>query len=246
MKQPKQRPILFNEEMIRAIESGTKKQTRRTTGLGTFNDWNTNDWKFHSVAYHPDQGVHAFFTAVDGKNSVYSAKCIFGEIGDILYVRETWGLMKLREEGFEFPVYKAQVDSCGQVPSPDINNLLVTYKDSWKPSLHMPKKIARIWLEITNIRVERLHDIKSEDAISEGITKLDPWPEVPDKPRYKQYGPEYFNEVDSGLSAELAVFDPIYSFLSLWYSIYTDEAVQKNPWVWVIEFKQIENPNPVV
>jgi hypothetical protein len=90
---------------------------------------------------------------------------------------------------------------------------------TWKPSIHMPKAACRIFLEITNIRVERLKDISEEDAVKEGVEVV--------KTGYKDY------------ITEGSISDAYWSFYSLWYKINGRESWSSNPYVWVIEFKQI-------
>ena len=139
-------------------------------------------------------------------------KCPYGEVGDVLWVRETfnsdYGFKDM--EGNVVPpgiLYKAKVSS---LP----NGL------KWKPSIFMPKSIARIWLQITSIKVERLKDISEEDAIAEGVETT--------KTGYKDY------------ITEGSISDAYWSFYSLWYKINGRESWDSNPWVWVIEFKQIK------
>lgn len=119
------------------------------------------------------------------------------EIDDTLYVRETWRYYK---DGY---MYKA---SCNE-----------NWDGLWKPSIHMPKEAARIWLKVTNVRVERLQDITPKQAGEEGVT----W------------------ETDnSGLYRRMR-------FKQLWDSTIKKQDLDKygwdaNPFVWVFEFKRIE------
>ena len=101
----------------------------------------------------------------------------------------------------------------------------------------MPKKRARIFLEVTNVRVERLKDIYEEDAISEGIDKK---------------GDLYFNYFESkllgiGLQKEYFYKEiPKVSFMSLWSKINGEDSWKANPWVWVYEFKVVEKPKDFI
>jgi hypothetical protein len=83
----------------------------------------------------------------------------------------------------------------------------------WKPSIHMPREAARIFLKVTNVRVERLQDISEDEAIKEGA---------------KAYGPNNC----SGTSARIA-------FAEIWDKTTTEHEWRTNPWVWVIEFEKI-------
>ena len=129
--------------------------------------------------------------------------------GDILYVRETW---QPNPYGIGWPYfYKASPEQFDHAP------------DKWRPSIHMPKEAARIFLRVTDVRVERLQDITPEQIDAEG---------------FKEYG----YSVETG---ELMPSSPSF------FSIGWDSAVKKadrsiyswaaNPWVWVIEFEQLSN-----
>jgi hypothetical protein len=102
----------------------------------------------------------------------------------------------------------------------------------WKPSIYMPKEAARIWLEIVSVKVERLQEISDEDSIAEGV---DNW-------TYKHAATpqNWMNYMDT---MGPPLFHPQHSFISLWDSTYGEQSWEENPWVWVVEFKQIENPN---
>jgi len=97
-----------------------------------------------------------------------------------------------------------------------------------RPSLFMPKSACRIFLKITNIRVERLQDISEKDAVLEGVRII------------------YFAESKLAvfrnylLKEEKGTLNPIKSFFSLWESINGKESLNSNPWVWVIEFEKID------
>lgn len=131
--------------------------------------------------------------------------CPYGKVGDVLWVRERW--MKLihrdRESEYGYPT---------EVHSPE--------KLKWKPSIHMPKDIARIWLEVTDVRVERLQDINEEDAIEEGVeqNRDGSWHDYLEPTRLWQ---------DCAKA----------SFQSLWMKLNGLESWNSNPFVWVISFK---------
>lgn len=140
--------------------------------------------------------------------------CPYGKVGDVLWVRENFCFADSFDNGKEVRTYAYQATP--------FTNLKVR----WKPSIHMPKAACRIFLRITNVRVERLQDISESDAISEGVEKqftplFQEW-------RYK----DYFN-INSDWRS------PISSFQSLWASINGIESWDNNPWVWVVEFERI-------
>jgi hypothetical protein len=135
------------------------------------------------------------------------------KIGEIIWVRETFSQKEDRL------IYRSQV--CSKYDLPD------GFK--WKPSLFMPKSICRLFLEITNIRLERLYDISETDAIAEGIM-----PEMSDftfqmYENYNKEGYRYVNAKDS--------------YKSLWILINGQKSWDENPYVWVYDFKLVERPH---
>mgnify|MGYP001942693068 CR=1 FL=1 len=210
--------------MVRAILEGRKTQTRRTKGLERINDPEEKDC--YSSLEH--------VTSVDDptKNGVFlelkadSSRGLFvpypyGAIGDLIWVRETF--LAYPDKGF---AYKASTDSEGE-------ELRRAYVDKgelwcrWKPSIHMPKEAARIWLMVEEVRVERLQDISEEDAIAEGVEWVDTGSAI--SHGYRDY---MSRDLD-----DLNYADPTDSFDSLWESINGEESWEKNPWVWVVKFR---------
>lgn len=191
------KPILFNTEMVRAILDGRKSCTRRLVKflLGENPKW---------TGYIKD-GLMLY----NGRNE----PCIRTQpyqSGDILYVRETWC------KGLERYIYRA-----------DYSDTEKFYQDGkeinmkWQPSLHMPKEAARIFLRVTNVRVERLQEITSEQICKEGVEVEDPYV----------------------LNAE----EKRYAFSNLWNSTIKESDLDRygwnaNPWVWVIEFERCDKP----
>jgi len=206
------KPILFKTEMVQAILAGNKTQTRRVIKhFGNLYHYDTLlcDWALSDKPKHIG-GVNwewTLQTAVDD-NSTFKFKCPYGKIGDVLWVRETWRGIDQETGGFRYE-YKAT----------EKINLI----DKWKPSIYMPREAARLFLEITDVRVERLQDISDEDVMKEVISL-----------------PNY---------AEQAIKDVHYPDPDEIYSILWDKINGKkypwssNPWVWVIDFKRIDKPN---
>lgn len=126
-------------------------------------------------------------------------------VGDRMYVRETWSTST---RGW---IYKA-----------DGHDLSRALSLRWRPSIHMPKRAARIWLTVTGVRVERLQDISEEDCRAEGVQY---WPE------HLSWGPSYMQP--SG-------WDAVSAFAFLWDAQYgkTRYAWANNPWVSVTEFQR--------
>ncbi|MCU8008453.1 hypothetical protein L5M11_13105 [Shewanella sp. SM87] len=185
----KQRPIIFNTEMVQAILDGRKTQTRRIVKPLKDKNFGCN-LSPNEIAGEVNNG--------DLQN------CQFGEVGDQLYVRETFQVGLCTKSTI---AYKAT-----HKPSDLEDGWYEVIK--WKPSIHMPRWAARIILEITDVRVERLKDISEEDAIAEGCD----YPEIP----------------EMGWK-----FKAAFNFKFLWKKIYGEQSLKSNPWVWVIEFKVI-------
>ena len=141
----KERPILFSAPMVRAILDDRKTQTRRVKGISLLNEC-PNEW---ALCGQFPNGEYEF--ACRGFSTFVS--CPYGQIGDILWVRETFTEL----DGHIF--YRAD-DEAGHILA------------KWKPSIFMPKSASRIKLRITNIRLEHLQDITESDAIAEGIEQV--------------------------------------------------------------------------
>lgn len=153
----RERPIVFSTEMIQAIlrEENPKTNTRRVSRLEKINNDIRGDWQLFSS--HSDSGVFTqIFISIFRGNIKLHIKCPYGQVGDILWVKEIWTTGKHGVDGIEY-LYKA--DNLDNVPQ------------RWKPSIYMPKDACRIRLKIKSIRVERLLDISEQDAIAEGIQK---------------------------------------------------------------------------
>lgn len=190
----KGRPILFNGQMVRAIIEGRKTQTRRIVG-NMHQDY---------VDVDDGRGVVGWVDNCTGREVVnYPKRCPYGQPGDRLWVRETWG------QTIEDTV-------CYRADEP------MSIVTRWRPSIHMPRWASRITLEVVAVRVERLQDISEEDAISEGVEDL-PF----------AYGYPVNGKTALADSAESA-------FKNLWESINGPGSWGENPWVWVIEFRQVQ------
>ena len=210
-------PILFNTEMVRAILDGRKSCTRR---LVKFFSGENPRW----TGYIKD-GLMLY----NGKNEPCIRKAPY-QPGDILYVRETW-----TEECGKY-YYRADYDSdyldpcetlSGGYPASCRNHpgcdgcMATSTRIHWHPSIHMPKEAARIWLKVTDVRVERLQDITSEQICKEGVEVEEP----------------------HVLNGE----EKRYAFSSLWNSTIKKSDLDRygwdaSPWVWVIEFERCEKP----
>lgn len=163
----KERPILFNTEMVKAVLAGRKTQTRRVV--------KHDHPHFGSVEkFNHVQGT--IWEAIFDDSSGINLCCPYGQVGDRFWIRETFYATHIDE--------KSTKDH-GQIYYKADENPHVAV--SWKPSIHMPRWASRINLEITNIRVERLKEISEEDAIKEGTTALTTYRDSDniEKPDYK-------------------------------------------------------------
>ena len=200
-------PILFNTDMIRAILDDLKGATRRAV-KGFIPD----DAIWGYTAFTPKGYISCRGTFADGYGEkFFKLPC---EPGDILYVRETWHKYTKRVgkgEGChlaEFYGYKASVAN-----SEDAN-------EPWKPSIHMPKEAARIWLKVKDVRVERLQEITVKGIEKEGVYLKKPY----------------------------TAYERQRVFKALWDSTIKKSDIDRygwdaSPWVWVIEFGLCDKPS---
>lgn len=152
---PRERPILFNEQMVRAILEGRKTVTRRVMKpqpdfLGSMVDPNT---PFKTL----DAGLHARIT------------CPYGEPGDRLWVREAWAADAQVDAIAPRDLSQGEPIWCPADFSVRQTGCSMISKGRGRPSIHMPRWASRILLEITAVRVERLQDISEEQALAEGV-----------------------------------------------------------------------------
>lgn len=209
----KEIPILFSTPMVQAILDGRKTMTRRMTGLDQVNE-DPDAIEFVRFQEYKDGSYRAIFQheLADEPGSV---KCPYGKSGDLLWVRETW-------RKSDFPEADGIYEFKANMPNPDA----AWNKGIWKPCIHMPKAAARIWLQVEEIRVERLREISQEDAIAEGMKfnrLFDEWGGVVKHPTVEDHFRWYSNPADA--------------FNNLWITINGMESFKSNPWVWVVKFK---------
>ncbi|MDR3003653.1 MAG: hypothetical protein LBV14_05405 [Acidovorax sp.] len=186
----KETGLMFKAPLVRAVLSGQKTQTRRSVKPQPA----PNHPHDGGTVWVPKDGLHIPVGSV-GHLSVkekMGISCPMGQLGDRIYVRETFA--PYERDCF----YRADSGSAAM--------------DPWKPAIHMPKALARIWLEVTGVRVERLQQITEADCIAEGA--LGGHGAIP--------GYQY--------SAT-----PLEHFRHIWESTGGDWAA--NPWVWIIDFR---------
>lgn len=224
-------PILFNTEMVRAILDGRKSCTRR---LVKFFSGENPRW----TGYIKD-GLMLY----NGKNEPCIRKAPY-QPGDILYVRETW-----TEECGKY-YYRADYDSdyldpcetlSGGYPASCRNHpgcdgcMATSTRIHWHPSIHMPKEAARIWLKVTDVRIERLQSITVEGAIREGAEG--------EKCHHTNAGA--FGCTDCMNTGWIE--PPQVEFMQIWNSTIKKSDIDRygwnaNPYVWVISFERCEKP----
>lgn len=216
-----EKPILFNTEMVQAILDGRKTTTRRIIKInGELDKYEflgtVNDVLKGTIARFRYRHFFGDLPWADNYKSPY-------KVGDILYVRETWKLSNpmgdySRNDRTAEYIYKAGYAKGKRVSieRTDEKNL-----GKWKPSIHMPKDAARIFLKVTNVRVEKLKDISEDEVKYEGI-----------EPRF---------DIKDKFSKDIA----IQRFRELWDSTVNKKYIDvygfnANPFVWVIEFERIK------
>ena len=194
-----EKPILFNTDMVRAILEGRKTVTRRV-----IKDYVPNNAQWGYTAFTPE----GYISCRGDNGEEYGEKFykLPYQKNDILYVRETWAAYS-RTEGI-MPTLHYKAD----------DEILPGVK--WKPSIHMPKEAARIFLRPTNVSVAKLQDITTKDMQKEGLTSMAVF--AGDKEIARQEWALLWNSTIPGKD----------------YNKYRFSA---NPWVWVIEFERIYN-----
>ena len=205
------KPILFSTEMVKAILEGRKTMTRRRV-------------KDQPDISEDDGYVYFWNKGYAFDIHKWKEECVIGaryKTGYVLWVRETWcndprGSIDSKSDCY---YYKADFFD------PDV------WKGSWKPSIFMPKEAARLFLKVTNVRIERLHDITEEDAIKEGVEMG--IHRILKSSKYKNY-------YDSKNKCGAWYNSPVDSFVSLWESINGYGSWIKNPWCWVYEFEKLK------
>ena len=153
------KPILFNTDMVRAILAGRKTVTRRVVRPQPTPD-ETNP---HQVCKNIGDGT-CFYFDCPGFDGVGPYKLRY-RTGDVLYVRETW-LSYEQDHIIDGKKYAYKADETSES-----DRIRKEYGYKWHPSIHMPKEAARIFLRVTNVRVERLRDITDEQVIAEGVNR---------------------------------------------------------------------------
>ncbi|HGF7398999.1 TPA: hypothetical protein AB5B32_001356 [Vibrio cholerae] len=210
-------PMIFNTDMVKALMAGDKVVTRRPVSPQPEPSDYGYDW-WPSKKLGSMVQVSGFEKIdCDYKRDLVEEMardaCPIANIGDLIYVRETFRLFNHSDEC-------GCSDYCSCPPSGTPVYFATCGGDSeskWKPSIHMPRAASRLTLKVTDVRIERVQDITEEQAIKEGINKHHQLPAFKSPIGYHT--------------------SPVYAFEELWNSIYGNW--EENPYVWVIEFEVI-------
>lgn len=245
-------PILFNIEMVRAILDGRKTVTRRLVKVPPYypHFYKLHDNTDGAITGTKDRLFAGFYKNeqifyIDGKKHIdavyYKAPY---QPGDILYVRETWCKNYYHDYGKYF--YRADGE---EIDMPLITGGTIKYGKAdglrWRPYIHMPKEAARIWLKVTDVRVERLQDITEEDAFEEGYEGICPYEH---RVRCGDYESMCYVEGDCENPLRLCDKSVPEGFgIEIWNKTIKKPDLDRygwnaNPWVWVVEFERCEKP----
>lgn len=217
----KERPIIFSTPMVQAILEGNKAQTRRPIPVDPDLKHLRTGIELGNIP--PDDRIITFFKTDNNfkMSPSISCKCPYGIPSDLLWVREKHRFIEL-ESGEDCIQFADETI----IPFPNDKELCEKYLfnsnfDKWRPAKYLPKKLARIWLEITDIRVEKLKKISVEDIKAEGV---------------------YPNMDGIDMSVRNDNYAYCKTFIRGWDRIYAKKGYswEFNPWCWVIEFKRIK------
>ena len=212
----KSRPILFNAHMVRALLDGTKTQTRRLLKIQPEGcEWQCGAYSPTVIDKYGDDCAGAEIFGAYTTDGEWSQACPYGQPGDQLWVRETWGVLyeQFINDSHEPTFWRADY-SDSDLAEQKAGTL---WLPRWRPSIHMFRNRSRITLEITNVRVERLQDISEADAAAEGWMRKSE----------RSNDPEVHQDAARDWYSDL------------WEQINGAESWKLNPWVWVIEFRKV-------
>lgn len=235
--QNKFKPILYSTEMVDSLQNRIKTQTRRTKGLEIPNQ---NPDQYELLGWDKNYVVFksAFGKLIDCKPKYQK--------GDILWVRETFEYFAAdwdpHEDDLEISstvVFNYKASDEKSLNEVKVKNVLghkaliaIHRKEGWKPAIHMPKEAARLFIKVTDVRLERLQDISTEDAKAEGVKSFNHgYGGSPVGIWWKDY-----------IYGNHNIETPELSFRTLWENINGAGSWNLNPWVWVYEFEVIEKP----
>lgn len=221
-----EKPILFSAPMVRAILADTKTQTRRVVnvdhlekqrGTLSIDGWQKGDievaeWRDLAKHWNP-----------------------YGQPGEHLWVRETWRTEVHTGEWKKIGYRATDTNEACQPATnmPEFERLWEKHQDHWRPSIFMPRWASRITLEIVSVRIERLQDISADDARAEGMR--DDMIHLTGNGRAIMARKYDVYNGDRPSRDEIAIAH----YRGIWESINGHGSWEKNPWVWVIEFRKM-------
>lgn len=222
------KPILFNTDMVRAILDGRKTATRRCVKPRS-----KNACGFYVTFRKSDNAFMGIYDYDENERQFDNSQIPPAQVGDFLYVRETW------QHAFDLDENEQIIEGTGRYlyaadNSVPFDNWVMpdgTHRDTmpWRPSIHMPKEAARLFLRVTDVRVERLQDISPMGLRMEGV-------KIP-----------HSDEWDCEMSPDVM---KLFKFAEIWNSTIKPKDIKRygwdaNPWVWVIEFERISREEAI-
>lgn len=229
-----ERPIIFTGPMVRAILEGRKNQTRRVVKfrpdfqpggercrLGDVDSNGVIDSKVTHLGpcvYHTGWAWQTERHWCNCQPATYAPPAMDG---DLLYVRETWRVSDAAENEV---TYRADGSTVRFLDETLPGTWWDRNRDGWRPSVHLPKIRSRLWLRVTDVRVERVQEITEADAKAEGVVS---------------------NEERFGFKDQSIVNKYRWQFIRLWNSIYAKKpgcSWTDDPWTWVVTFERCEAP----
>lgn len=202
----KERGIQFSADMVKAILAGAKTQTRRVMKPQP----DEEEWPIPGLKFMREGATTA-------NRDVRAVRCPYGVVGDLLYVREAFTVERVTRSGMD-AIGRVKHDSDGTVTKFQIDlaerEFGIYDKENFgkrRPPMFFPKAAARIWLGLTDVRVERVQAISTADALAEGVV-----------PHARASATDAFHNLWDSINAKRG---------------YGWDA---NPWVWVVEFKRAE------
>jgi hypothetical protein len=228
----RERPILFSGPMIRAILEGRKTQTRRIVKPQPSDSWHPVVERYCPTIIEKDgmdgPGPEVFGASDEDEGRKFP----YGAPGDFIWVREAW--CSAHQDGAFGTAYRADntylQGKRSHPKGPHYHFPQIGPHVRWRPSIHIPRWASRINLEITGVRVERLHEISEADAIAEGIRTM-----------RDDSGTFVGREGDSSDGRHMVTPWPSarQAYADLWESINGRSSWDCNPWVWVVEFRKV-------
>lgn len=232
-------PILFNTEMVQAVLDDRKKTTRRIIKPSQYIISKFNKRQPAEVLALKSKTNEPWISMTDAEFIAASYKPRYNP-GDILYVRETWDFAECitcdgrynRSQAMNCYDLQAVEYDDGNSISDGCFIYKADCKDSgriiWRPSIHMPKQAARIWLKVNNVYVQHIDDMTLDDFLKEGVV----------------IRPEAFNDPEN------AYLQAKEEFQRIWESTLKGHDKEcymwdENPWIWAIEFERCRNPHNV-